>query len=284
MKIESALATATFALTLLGSAIAQSPTATLVGTVRDSQHAVVVDAEVTVRDTSTNAVRAAKTNAQGEYSISGLDPSTYDVVISKTAFKEVENPTITLEALQTARFDATLQVGTVEQKVEVNTEVGVLNTENGEKGDVISPVEISEMPLDGRDFSDLVFNVAGVAPAEEGTKGSPFVAGGARSDATSIILDGMNNTNPRDSTSQAAPPLDALQEFKVSTSGYSAEYGRVAGPVVNLVIKKGGNTVHGSVYEFVRNDLFDAGNYFDTPGTHSELRRNQFGATIGGPV
>ena len=284
MKIESALATATFALTLLGSAIAQSPTATLVGTVRDSQHAVVVDAEVTVRDTSTNAVRAAKTNAQGEYSISGLDPSTYDVVISKTAFKEVENPTITLEALQTARFDATLQVGTVEQKVEVNTEVGVLNTENGEKGDVISPVEISEMPLDGRDFSDLVFNVAGVAPAEEGTKGSPFVAGGARSDATSIILDGMNNTNPRDSTSQAAPPLDALQEFKVSTSGYSAEYGRVAGPVVNLVIKKGGNTVHGSVFEFVRNDLFDAGNYFDTPGTHSELRRNQFGATIGGPV
>jgi hypothetical protein len=264
--------------------MAQSPTATLVGTVRDPQRAVIVGAEINVRDLNTNAIRIAKTDAQGEYTISGLDPGTYDVIISKATFKEVENPTITLEAMQSARFDATLPVGSVNQEVVVNTEVGALNTENGEKGDVISPVEISEMPLDGRDFSDLVFNVAGVAPAEEGTKGSPFVAGGARSDATSIIVDGMNNTNPRDSTSEAAPPLDALQEFKVSTSNYSAEYGRVAGPVVSLVIKKGGNTVHGSVFEFVRNDLFDGSNYFDIPGTHSELRRNQFGATVGGPV
>jgi Carboxypeptidase regulatory-like domain/TonB dependent receptor len=283
MKMKSVLAT-TFAFAFLGSAMAQSPTATLVGTVRDAQRAVIVDAEVKVRDTNTNAIRTAKTNAQGEYSISGLDPGTYDVVISSTAFKEVENPSITLQALQTARFDATLSVGSVAQEVVVTTEVGLLNTENGEKGDVVSPVEIAEMPLDGRDFSDLVFNIGGIAPSEEGTKGSPFVAGGARSDATSIIVDGMNNTNPRDSTAEAAPPLDALQEFKVSTSNYSAEYGRVAGPVVNLVIKKGGNTVHGSFFEFVRNDLFDAGNYFDIPGTHSELRRNQFGGTVGGPV
>src|SRR6202041_855909 len=83
---------------------------------------------------------------------------------------------------------------------------------------------------------------------------------------------------------EATPPLDALEEFKVSTSNYSAEYGRVAGPVVNLVMKKGRNSVHGSFFEFVRNDLFDAGNYFDIPGTHSELRRNQFGGTVGGPV
>ena len=189
-----------------------------------------------------------------------------------------------LQAEQTARLDVVLLPGSVTTEVKVTTEVGVLNTENGEKGDVISPVEISEMPLDGRNFSDLVFNIAGVAPAEEGTKGSPFVAAGTRSDSTSIIVDGLNNTNPRDSTSEAAPPLDALQEFKVATSGYSAEYGRVAGPVVNLVIKKGGNTLHGSFFEYVRNDLFDAGNYFDVPGSHSELRRNQFGGTVGGPV
>ncbi len=284
MKMKSALATAALTLGLLGSAIAQSPTATLVGTVRDPQRAVIVGAEINVRDLNTNAIRIAKTDAQGEYTISGLDPSTYDVLISKATFKEVENPTITLEAMQSARFDATLPVGSVNQEVIVNTEVGALNTENGEKGDVISPVEISEMPLDGRDFSDLVFNVAGVAPSEEGTKGSPFVAGGSRSDSTNIIVDGMNNTNPRDSTAEAAPPLDSLQEFKVSTSNYSAEYGRVSGPVVSLVIKKGGNTVHGSVFEYVRNDLFDGSNYFDVPGTHSELRRNQFGATVGGPV
>lgn len=284
MKTKLALALAALTIGFSASAGAQAPTATLVGTVRDSQKSLIVGADVTVRDVNTNAVRTAKTGPQGEYSISGLDPSTYDVTIAKTAFETVEDPSITLEALQTARFDATLQVGSVTQEVKVTEEVGALNTENGEKGDVISPVEISEMPLDGRDFSDLVFNVGGVAPSEEGTKGSPFVAGGARSDATSIIVDGMNNTNPRDSTAEAAPPLDALQEFKVSTSNYSAEYGRVAGPVVNLVIKKGGNTVHGSLFEYVRNDLFDGSNYFDIPGSRSELRRNQFGATIGGPV
>jgi hypothetical protein len=284
MKMKFSLATALLTVAFFGSAMAQAPTATLVGTVRDTQRSVIVGADVSIRDVNTNAIRVAKTDAQGEYTVSDLDPSTYDVTISKAAFQEVENPSITLEALQTARFDATLPIGSVHQEVKVTEEVGVLNTENGEKGDVISPVEISEMPLDGRDFSDLVFNVGGVSPSEEGTKGSPFVAGGARSDATSIIVDGMNNTNPRDSTSEAAPPLDSLQEFKVSTGNYSAEYGRVAGPVVNLVIKKGGNTLHGSFFEFVRNDLFDGSNYFDVPGTHSELRRNQFGGTVGGPV
>ena len=115
-------------------------------------------------------------------------------------------------------------------------------------------------------------------------KGSEFVANGVRSDQTNVQVDGINNTNPRDSTAEAAPPLDALQEFKVQTSNYSAEFGRVAGPVINLSIKKGGNVLHGSLFEFVRNDLFDAGNYFDVPGTHSELRRNQFGGTMGGPI
>src|ERR1039458_7262735 len=198
MKMKFSLATALLTVAFFGSAMAQAPTATLVGTVRDTQRSVIVGADVSIRDVNTNAVRVAKTDAQGEYTVSDLDPSTYDVTISKAAFQEVENPSITLEALQTARFDATLPIGSVHQEVKVTEEVGVLNTENGEKGDVISPVEISEMPLDGRDFSDLVFNVGGVSPSEEGTKGSPFVAGGARSDATSIIVDGMNNTNPRD--------------------------------------------------------------------------------------
>jgi Carboxypeptidase regulatory-like domain/TonB-dependent Receptor Plug Domain/TonB dependent receptor len=284
MNMKSVLATAALTLGFLGSAFAQAPTATLVGTVRDTQRAVIVGAEINLRDLNTNAVRIAKTDAQGQYTLSGLDPSSYDVIISKDTFREVENPSVTLQAMQTARFDATLQIGSVSQEVVVTTEVGVLNSENGEKGDVIAAVEIAEMPLDGRDFSDLVFNIAGVVPAEEGSKGSPYVAGGVRSDATNIIVDGMNNTNPRDSSAEAAPPLDSLQEVKVSTSGYSAEYGRVAGPVVSMVIKKGGNTVHGSFFEYVRNDLFDGNNYFDVPGTHSELRRNQFGATVGGPV
>src|SRR5580700_6297473 len=125
MKMKSVLATVALSFGLLGSALAQAPTATLVGTVRDAQKAVIVDAEVNVRDVNTNSVRIAKTDRQGEYTVSGLDPSTYDVIISKATFEEVENPTITLEALQTARFDAVLPVGSVTQEVKVTTEVGV---------------------------------------------------------------------------------------------------------------------------------------------------------------
>ena len=267
-----------------GAVFAQDNTATLVGRVTDPTHAVIVGATVMVRDLNTDAIRTATTDKQGEYTVPDLTPSTYSIMIARPGFKDLEQPSVELQVGQTARFDATLVVGSATETVTVTTEVGALHTENGEKGDVISPVEISEMPLDGRDFNDLVFNVAGIAPSEQGSKGSEFVANGTRSDSTNIQVDGINNTNPRDSTAEATPPLDSLEEFKVQTSNYTAEYGRVAGPVINLSIKKGGNVIRGSIFEFVRNDLFDAGNYFDVPGTKSELRRNQFGGTVGGPI
>jgi len=160
--------------------------------------------------------------------------------------------------------------------------VPLLNTETATRGDVIAPNEILEMPLNGRDFNDLAFMVPGVQPAEQGGKGSPYVINGARADASNVVIDGLNDENPRDAGAQARPPLDSLQEFKLETSGYSAEYGRLAGGVVNMVLKSGANQVHGGVFEFVRNDLFDARNFFDAD--KSELRRNQFGATISGPL
>jgi len=285
MKIR--ILASTIALALLMPCLsfsAQAPTATLVGRVTDPSHAVVPDAAITVRSTDTNETRTAKTDRHGEYTVSALDPGNYDVLIEAPNFKPVHEAHLVLEADQSARLDAALVVGSTTQEVEVTTEVGALHTETSDKGDVIAPVEIAEMPLNGRDFNDLVFNVAGVMPAEEGSKGSSFVANGVRSDATSVMVDGLNNTNPRDAGAEATPPLDALQEFKVQTSNYSAEYGRVAGPVINLVVKKGTNKLKGSIFEFVRNDLFDARNHFDAVGTKSELRRNQFGGTLGGPV
>ncbi len=282
--MKSVYAICALTLAFAGSAFAQDNTATLVGRVTDTSHASVPGATVTVTELGTNAVRVAKTNGEGDYSVPALKPDSYSVKVTMQGFKETTKPAIVLETGQTARFDVVLNVGAVSEVVTVTTEVGALHTDTSDKGDVISPVEISEMPLDGRDFNDLVFNVGGVSTAEEGSKGSEFVANGVRSDQTNVMVDGVNNTNPRDSTAEATPPLDALQEFKVQTSNYSAEYGRVAGPVINLEIKKGSNKIKGSVFEFVRNDRFDAGNYFDVPGTHSELRRNQFGASVGGPV
>ena len=138
------------------------------------------------------------------------------------------------------------------------------------------------MPLNGRDFNDLAFMVPGVQTAEEGGKGSPYVVNGARADASNVTVDGFNNQNPRDAGAQARPPLESLQEFKLQTSGYSAEYGRLAGGVVTMALKSGGNRFHGSIFEYLRNDLFDARNFFDAG--KSKLRRNQFGASVSGPV
>src|SRR5947209_9029220 len=138
------------------------------------------------------------------------------------------------------------------------------------------------MPLNGRDFTDLAFMVAGVQPAEQGSKGAGMSINGSRADGSNVIIDGFNDQNPRDAGAQARPPLDSLQEFKLQTSGYSAEYGRLAGGVVTMALKSGGNRLHGSVFEYVRNDMFDARNFFDAG--KSKLRRNQFGASASGPV
>jgi hypothetical protein len=267
---------------LAAGAAAQTPSATLVGRIVDASHAGVPGAAIKVRDVNTNEVRTAESQPDGQYTISNLPPGAYDVTIEKSGFKQLRESNLELQVEQTARLDAQLEVGMASQSVEVKADVPLLNTETSSRGDVISSHEISDMPLNGRDFNDLAFLVAGVQPAEQGGKGSPYVMNGARADASNVVIDGLNDQNPRDAGAQARPPLDSLQEFRLQTSGYSAEYGRLAGGVVNMVLKSGGNQVHGSVFEFLRNDFFDAPNVFDAG--KSELRRNQFGATIGGPV
>src|SRR5258708_1473648 len=263
-------------------AAAQTPSATLVGRIVDSTRAGVPGAAIKVRDVNTNEIRTVESQADGQYTISNLPPGAYDVTIEKSGFKLLRESNLELQVEQTARLDAQLEVGTATQSIEVKAEVPLLNTETSSRGDVISSREITEMPLNGRDFNDLAFLVAGVQPAEQGGKGSPYVVNGARADASNVVIDGLNDQNPRDAGAQARPPLDSLQEFRLLTSGYSAEYGRLAGGVINMVLKSGGNQLHGSVFEFVRNDFFDARNFFDAG--KSELRRNQFGATVGGPV
>src|SRR5260370_31327208 len=121
------------------------------------------------------------------------------------------------------------------------------------------------MPLDGRNFEDLAFMVVGVQPSEQGSKGTGLSMNGARADSGNYMVDGFNDQNPRDAGAQARPPLDSLQEFKVQTSGYSAEYGRLAGGVVTMALKSGGNQLHGSVFAYVRKDVFDPPNFF-APG------------------
>ncbi len=264
------------------SVSAQTPTATLVGRIVDASHAAVGAAAVRVRNIETNELRAVDSEGDGQFTVADLHPGVYEVTVEKAGFKQAHQPGIELQVGQTARLDVSLEVGSTTQSVEVIAVAPAVNTENGIRGDVIAPNEIAEMPLNGRDFNDLAFLVAGVQPAEQSAKGSPYVVNGARADASNVTIDGLNDFNPRDAGAQARPPLDSLQEFKLQTSGFSAEYGRLAGGVVTMALKSGGNQLHGSVFEFVRNDLFDARSFFDA--AKSELRRNQFGATVTGPV
>lgn len=270
-------------LTMVVVAAAQEPNATLVGRVTDRLHAAIVDATIQVRNTSTNAVRTGRSEAEGEYTISNLPPGVYEVTIDKQGFKQLHQGRLDLSAAQTARLDAQLEVGAVSETVDVNAEAPLINSETSSRGDVVAPKEIAEIPLNGRDFNDLAFTVAGVSPQEQGGKGFKYVVNGARADASNIIIDGFNDESARDAGAQVSPPLDSIQEFKFQTSGYSAEYGRQAGGTVNMPLKSGGNQLHGALFEYLRNDMFDAKNHFALLGKN-KLRQNQFGGTLTGPV
>ncbi len=272
------------ALTLLVTyAVAQGPTATLVGRVVDSSHGAVPGASIKIRSLDTNQTRTAMSQANGEYTVSALQPGPYQITITKEGFKSVTQSRVVLEADQSARFDVELSVGTISETVSVQGGVTALNTENATLGDVITPVQIAEIPLFGRDFNDLAFLVAGAQPSEQSGKGAPYITNGQRADSTGVLIDGLNDESPRDAGAQARPPLDSLQEFKYETANYSAEYGRLGGGQINMVLKSGANQVHGSLFEYWANDDLDARNFFDT-SAKSELRRNQFGGSLGGPI
>lgn len=267
--------------------IGQAPTATLVGQVTDTSKASIPDATITVRNLATNELRTTTSGSSGEYTITTLEPGAYQVSISKAGFAQLTQNQLVLQADQTARLDVVLTIGSVSATVAVSAEnVGLLNTDTSSKGDIITPVEIAEIPLNGRDFNDLAFTVAGVQPAEQSAKGAPYVANGSRADSSGVFIDGINDESPRDAGSQISPPLDSIQEFGMETSNYTAQYGRLSGSVVNMVTKSGGNRFHGSLFDYVRNDLFDAPpfNFSTVPLAKTKLRQNQFGGDFAGPI
>lgn len=263
-------------------AFAQNPTATVVGTVKDATGALIAGVEIRIRNVETNNVQVAQTDAQGEYTIPNLAAGNYEAMVQHPGFHALKETGIELQIEQTARLEFKLDVGAVSESIEVTASVPLVNTENAVKGDVMVSQEVAEMPLNGRDFNDLAFLVPNVLPKAQGANGSALNINGARSDNTNFIIDGFNDQNPRGATAQARPNLDALQEFKMQTSGFSAEYGRLAGGVMNMVLKSGANQPHGTLFEFLRNDFFDARSFFDQDKT--KLRRNQFGGMLSGPV
>ncbi len=272
-------------LSVLANALvfAQNSNATIVGTVLDATGANIPEAKITVRNVQTNDSRGLVCDATGEFTIVNLQPGIYEIAVEKQGFQRLVETGLQLLVGQTARLNLKLKVGSVSEVVEVQGQAPLLNTENSAKGDVISTEEINNMPLNGRNFGDLAFLVPGVLPQVQGSdEGSGYSINGARTDNTNFVVDGFNNQKQRDGQQQVSPPLDSMQEFKVQTTGYSAEYGRLAGGVISMALKTGGNQLHGTLSEYIRNDAFDARNFFAL--SKPKLRRNQFGASLNGPV
>ena len=268
------------------AAFAQTSMASLVGITHDPSGSLVAGARIEVRNTGTNALRQAETDSRGEFIVANLPPGTYAVTVTKDGFQTLRQTGIELVVDQQARLEFRLRLGELSQTVSIEASAPLINTENGVKGDVMVSQEMLQMPLISRAATDLAFLTPGVIQNTVGVGGasqSPMVVNGARADNSNFVIDGFNARDPRDASLQVTPPLDSMQEFKMQVSGYSADTGRQAGGVMTMVLKTGGNQFHGALFEYLRNNDLNARNFFDG-ARPSTLRRNQYGATLSGPV
>jgi hypothetical protein len=272
-------------------AIAQVDTGTILGTVTDSTGANVSNARVTIVNQSTAAPQTSSTTEDGRFVFTPLPIGTYSLTVEAGGFKKATVQSVRLNIQQQALVNVVLQPGAVTENVEVTEAPQLMQTESSSVGQVIDEKAIVGLPLNGRDYTMLVLVTPGVTLPQQGARASnQFVANGARVAQNDYLLDGIdNNSNSVDYLDGKAdvikPPVDAIAEFKLMTSDFPAEFGRAGGAIVNATLKSGSNQLHGSVWEFFRNDIFDAyGDYFVPDATKSkkpELRQNQFGATAG---
>ncbi|MGC2329397.1 MAG: carboxypeptidase-like regulatory domain-containing protein, partial [Candidatus Sulfotelmatobacter sp.] len=273
------------------TAVAQKDSGGIAGVVRDPAGAVVPGAKVRVKDVDRGTETVVTTGSQGEYVASPLKIGNYSVTAEKEGFKKTVVGPIVVNIQEHPEVDITLQVGSIHEVMTITSQGPQLETETSELGQVVSGQEATTLPLNGRNFAQLAQLSAGVAPAEPGSRINAsygFSAGGARSEQNNFLLDGIdNNSNLADLLNETAfvvqPSIDAIEEFKVQTNSYSAEFGRGNGAILNAVIKSGTNSFHGDVYEFIRNEKLDARNAFDEFG-RQPYKQNQFGATLGGPL
>lgn len=258
---------------------------TILGSVTDPQAATVPNARVIVTNTGTGAVRETTTDSQGAFAARSLVPGVYSVEVSSPSFQSQVQGNLKLDVAGSITLDFHLTVGQVAERIQVQAEAPLLQTDESSVGTVIENQQVQELPLNGRNFNQLTSlvpgAVRGTTPSAETIQGESFAVAGDRSDNTYYALDGMFNNGTFFKTAAIHPAIDAIQEFTIQTNT-SAQYGAAAGANINVMIKSGTNQLHGTVYEFFRNDKLDSRNYFaqNVP----EYRQNQFGFTIGAPI
>lgn len=306
-RFSRSLLAATFAaatLLIAPSAYPQTTATEILGLVKDSTGAVISGAKITITRAATGQTLSKVTNASGEYTFPLIDIGEWTVRAELQGFRSQTVNALKVETQQKARVDFTLEVGSVTETVEVSASGAVLETENSAVGQVIENKRVADLPLNGRNLIHLAAMVPGVqygsrSGGADGQGGFPIpgggmsvIANGQREVHQSITLDGVESITPLYNISSFSPSIDAVEEFKVQTGSYSAEFGQSSGGRVEVSMKSGTNKLHGTVWEFLRNDALDAETYFlnfQRPASagrlkKDRLRRNQFGGFVSGPV
>ena len=272
--------------------VAQTTNATLVGDVLDASGAAVADAKVTVTNTGTGISRESLTNSSGTYRVFPLNPGIYDVTISKSGFRSQSVKAVALEVAQVAKIDFKLDVGAVTETINVSSAAPVLQTQEASTGNLVTSTDVSRIPVNGRNYTRLIMLMPGSSDvggsqtrgtAESGTM--LISVNGQRRQDNNLTVDGVDNNFMMMNSPGASPPMDSLQEFRVATNN-SAEFGRSAGANVNLAVKSGTRDLHMSFYEYLRNNVFDANEFFANRQGRGKVpfRQNQYGISAGGPV
>jgi outer membrane receptor protein involved in Fe transport len=271
-------------------ALAQTVDTSITGTVVDTTGAVIPGANVLVTATATETQKKAVTSSSGGYSVTYLTPGTYDIQVSANGFAAFHETGLVLEINQQAKVNVTLKPGGTAEVVQVTAEQPLLQSEDSSLGAVVSTEQAEQLPLNGRKFDDLAILTPGVTVSDpdnhtSSTAGSSINAFGSQVTWAQTNVDGVSMVNNRHAYVNIFPSVDAIQEFSVLTGNEPAQYGGGAGTVTNVQLKSGTNSLHGDVFEFIRNTAVDARNFFrPAPLAKQILKQNQFGGTLGGPI
>jgi uncharacterized protein YlzI (FlbEa/FlbD family) len=276
-------------------AIAQMDEGTILGTVRDSSGATINGATVTLTNEGTDATLTFTTGSDGEYKFTPLKIGSYKVSATGSGFETTTQVKIRVDVGSSVVIDFALKPGQTTQTIEVTAEQPILETQSGSVGQVVDQRSVDDLPLNGRNFTFLAQLGAGVNTPQSDTRGNAasgaFTANGQQPSLNNYLLDGIDNNSDtvdflNGTNFVVLPPVDAISEFKVQTTDFSAEFGRSGAAVLNATTKSGTNEFHGDAWEFFRNDKLDAANFFENAGgiPKGDLQQNQFGFTAGGPV
>jgi hypothetical protein len=263
----------------------------IIGQILDQSKAAISDAAVAATNTATGTVRKAQTDRQGQYALTGLPVGTYIITVEHEGFQRSKQTGVILNVATTVTLNITLKVGSVKQEVVVTSEAPIIDKADAGTGTVLDNWEVSELPINGRDYARFSLLTPGAIFR------SNFIAdltfNGLHSVNNQFSIDGIDASRVDEpymangferGARLLTGSLDTIEQFNVQTSDYSAEYGRAAGSYVNIATKSGTNTFHGTAYDYFRNNIFDARNFFATTGSAPEFRFNDFGANIGGPI